>query len=185
MYFIEYQTRQAMDKEQKKIKYQELFLSELRNSYFGEQKIEEALREMETRSNLEKLTKTLKSIWKRTDAHVKDLESVFPKVELKEPLPEEYQKSEVKMKVSMDTQSIKTDTTKMGKSRIDISDLKNLEVVSYDHLIELVDELDIEEVTEILTAVAGEEKNEHQYLTKLAERLLKNRDAKKIPDSKP
>ncbi|WP_254411113.1 DUF892 family protein [Dyadobacter diqingensis] len=174
-----------MDKNQKKIKYQELFLSELRNSYFGEKKIEEALREMETRSNMEKLTKALKSIWKQTDENVKNLESVFPKVEIKEAQPESQPTAEIKIKVNTESQSIKTDATKMEKRRIDISDLKNLEVVSYDHLVELVDDLNIEEVTEILTSVAGEEKNNHQYLTKLAERLLKNRDSKKVPDSKP
>lgn len=174
-----------MDKNQKKIKYQELFLSELRNSYFGEKKIEEALREMETRSNMEKLTKALKSIWKQTDENVKNLESVFPKVEIKEAQPEIQPTAQIKIKVNTESQSIKTDATKMEKRRIDISDLKNLEVVSYDHLVELVDDLNIEEVTEILTSVAGEEKNNHQYLTKLAERLLKNRDSKKVPDSKP
>jgi ferritin-like metal-binding protein YciE len=174
-----------MDKKQKKIKYQELFHSGQRNSYFGEKKIEEALREMETRSNLEKLTKALKSIWKQTDEQVTNLESVFPKVELQELLPDPEQKTEVIVKLNTDAQSTKTETTKMEKRRVDISNLKDLEVVSYDHLIELVDDLNIEQVTEILTSVAGEEKNDHQYLTKLAEKLLKNRDSKKIPDSKP
>ena len=168
-----------MDKDQKKIKYQELFLSELRNSYFGEKKIEEALREMETRSNMEKLTNALKSIWKETDENVKNLEAFFPKVEIKEALSESQSKNEIKTNVNAEFQSIKPDNTKMEKGRIDISDLKNLEVVSYDQLVELVDDLNIEEVTEILTSVAGEEKNNNQYLTKLAERLLKNRDSKK------
>ena len=72
----------------------------------------------------------------------------------------------------------------MEKRRQDISDLKNLQVVSYDHLVELVDDLNIEEVTEILTSVAGEEKNDHQYLTKLAEKLLIGNETKKVPDSK-
>lgn len=170
-----------MEKNLRKIKYQELFLSDFRNSYFGEKKIEEALREMETRSNMEKLTKALKSIWKQTDEHVKNLESVFPKVEIEEPQPEILVKAEIK--INLESELVKTDNMQMEKRRIDINDLKNLKVVSYDHLVELVDDLNIDEVTEILTAVAGEEKNNHQYLTKLAEKLLKNRDAKKVPDS--
>ena len=174
-----------MDKDQKKIKYQELFLSELRNSHFGEKRIEEALREMETKSNMERLTKALKNIWKRTDENIKDLEAAFPKTATKAPVSENQTTEEKEIKVNFEPLKSKSAETKMEKRRQDISDLKNLKIVSYDHLVELVDHLDIEEVTEILAAVAGEEKNNHQYLTKLAEKLLKGRDPKKVPDSKP
>jgi len=174
-----------MDKDQKKIKYQELFLSELRNSKFGEKRIEEALREMETKSNMERLAKALKNIWKKADENTKELEVVFPKTQLKSSVAENEIVGEREVKVDLDSQKRKSEESKMEKRRQDISDLKNLKVLSYDHLVELVDDLDIEEVTEILTSVAGEEKNNHQYLTKLAEKLLKGRDAKKVPDAKP
>jgi len=174
-----------MDKDQKKIKYQELFLSELRNSKFGEKRIEDALREMETKSNMERLTKALKNIWKKSDENVKELGTAFPVAQLKTAPSEVPTEEEREIKVNLDSRKRKSEDSNMEKRRQDISDLKNLKVLSYDHLVELVDDLNIEEVTEILTSVAGEEKNNHQYLTRLAEKLLKGRDSKKVPDSKP
>ena len=173
-----------MDKNQKKIKYQELFLSELRSSKFGEKKIEEALNELETKENMIKLANALKSIWKQTDENVKKLESVFLKTETKAPLPESKVLPEVKMESDFESIKNKPMERQSEKKRLDASDLKNLKVVSYDHLVELVDDLSLQEVTEILTSVAGQEKNNHQYLEGLAEKLLKSRDSKKIPDSK-
>ena len=106
-------------------------------------------------------------------------------ISIKAPVSENQTTEEKEIKVNFEPLKSKSAETKMEKRRQDISDLKNLKIVSYDHLVELVDHLDIEEVTEILAAVAGEEKNNHQYLTKLAEKLLKGRDPKKVPDSKP
>jgi len=171
-----------MDKNKKKLEYQELFLSELRNSHFGEKKIEDALRELETKENMEKLTRVLKRIWKQADENIKSLEETFPKSESL--VSEKSIAADIQINVNFDAQKNKTEELRMEKRRQDISDLKNLQVVSYDHLVELVDDLNIEEVTEILTAVAGEEKNDHQYLTKLAEKLLIGNETKKVPDSK-
>lgn len=173
-----------MDKDQKKIKYQELFLSELRNSKFGEKKIEEALNELETKTNMNKLARALKNIWKKTDENVKELESVFPKAERNVPVQAMIVLPEVKTKLDFEPINDKSMETRSKKRRLDISDLKDLKVVSYDHLVELVDDLSLEDVTEILTSVAGQEKNDHQYLAGLAEKLLKGKDVKKIPDSK-
>lgn len=172
-----------MDKDQKKIKYQELFLSELRNSYFGERKIEEALKEMETKSNMEKLAKALKGIWKKTDENVKDLETAFMDTTRKASAEENNANEEKDIQVHYEPLKIRAEDNKIEKKRRDSNDLKNLKVVSYDHLIQLVDELNIEDVDDILTSISREARNDHQYLTKLAEKLIKNREVKKVPDS--
>ncbi len=174
-----------MDKDQKKIKYQQLFLSELRKTHFGEKKIEDALREMETRSNLEKLAKALKDIWKRADENIKELEISFPKAEIKTPVLGIDTTKGWESNVPFEPLKRKSQKTDMEKRHTDISDLQNLQVISYDHLVALVGELDIDQVNEIMASVAGEEKNNHQYLSKLAEKLLKDKDLKKVPDSKP
>ncbi|MCF2447329.1 ferritin-like domain-containing protein [Dyadobacter sp. CY345] len=174
-----------MDKDQKKIRYQELFLSELRNSHFGEKKIEDALREMETKTNMEKLASALKSIWKKTDENIKELETVFPKSEIKTPVPVNHSTDNEEVKVTFEPLKIKSGKTEMEKKHHTTTDMTNFQVVSYDHLLALVEELDIDQVKEILSSVTIEEKSSHQYLSKLAETLLKDSEVKKVPDSKP
>jgi len=164
-----------MDNDQKKIKYQELFLTGLRNSHFGEKRIEDALKEMETKPNMEKLLNALQGIWKKADENIKNLEMAFPVAEQKEPVSDS-QMIPIKSRFS---------ERKMDKKRPEIKDLSNLKVVSYDELLKLIDNLSTEEVNQILAAVADEEKTDHQYLTKLAEKLSKDQDSKKVPDSKP
>lgn len=164
-----------MDKNLKKIKYQELFLSELRNSYFGEKKLEESLREMETKENMKKLAKALKNMWKQTDEDVKSLEKAFPKVEIPDN-PVEIKKSEVE---KIDTKAaIRPEKTEVKKKDFQPKNLKTLKILTYDNLVELVDTLNNEQITEILESAAeGDEKN-FRYLTSLAEKLVKERDAK-------
>ncbi len=91
----------------------------MRNSYFGEKKLEESLRQMETKENMKKLAKALKNIWKQTEADVKSLEKAFPKIELPdksaEIKPLEMEKSE--MEPIVDKQ-VKSKDVKMNKLRI-------------------------------------------------------------------
>lgn len=163
-----------MDKNLKKIKYQELFLSELRNSYFGEKKLEESVREMETKENMKKLAKALKNIWKQTDANVRSLEEAFPKTEIPEK-PVEKKKSE-KAKVKQPENEL---DVVVPKEIIAIpKDLSNYQILTYDNLVELVDNLNTEQITEILKSASSQETDNHQYLTRLAEKLVKERDSR-------
>ncbi|WP_159466652.1 DUF892 family protein [Dyadobacter sp. 3J3] len=163
-----------MDKNLKKIKYQELFLTELRNSYFGEKKLEESLREMETKENMKKLAKALKNIWKQTDADIKSLEDAFPKAELSdEPL-------ETKTSENLKVKKVENELP-LVKPVVKISRKENLEshkILTYDNLVELVDDLNIEQITEILKSSSGQGTENHQYLTSLAEKLAKERDSR-------
>lgn len=161
-----------MDKNLKKIKYQELFLSELRNSYFGEKKLEESLREMETKENMKKLAKALKNIWRQTDANVKSLEEVFPKPELSDK-PVEIKKIE-KVKRPENELDIVKPKSKVSPPK----DLASYQILTYDNLVELVDNLNIEQITEILQSASEQKTDNHQYLTRLAEKLVKERDSR-------
>lgn len=163
-----------MDKNLKKIKYQELFLSELRNSYFGEKKLEESLREMETKENMKKLTKALKNIWKQTDANVKSLEEAFPKPELSEKPVEKKKPEKVKVKQLENEIDVVKSKEKVSSPR----DLGEHQILTYDNLVELVDNLNIEQITEILKSASDQETDNHQYLTQLAEKLVKERDSR-------
>lgn len=164
-----------MDKNLKKIKYQELFLSELRNSYFGEKKLEESLREMETKENMKKLAKALKNMWKQTDEDVKNLEKAFPKIEASDK-PVEIKKLEV-IEVEK-TAIIKTDTTEVKNKMFQRENLKAHQILTYDNLVELVDTLNNKQITEILESAAKGDERNFRYLTSLAEKLVKERDAK-------
>ena len=164
-----------MDNNLKKIKYQELFLSELRNSYFGEKKLEESLREMETKENMKKLAKALKNIWKQTDEDVKSLEKAFPKTEVPD------KSAEIKLlevQKTKDPAAIRPEKTEVKKKAFQPENLKAHQILTYDNLVELVDTLNNEQIAEILESAAkGDEKN-FRYLTSLAEKLVKERDAK-------
>lgn len=164
-----------MDKNLKKIKYQELFLSELRNSYFGEKKLEESLRQMETKENMKKLAKALKNIWKQTDEDVKSLEKAFPKIEVPDK-PAEIKPLEMEKTEKPTTSN--PEKTEIKKKKFQPENLKAHQILTYDNLVELVDTLNNEQITEILeSATKGDEKN-FRYLTSLAEKLVKERDAK-------
>ncbi|MCF0054687.1 DUF892 family protein [Dyadobacter sp. CY356] len=162
-----------MDKNLKKIKYQELFLSELRNSYFGEKKLEESLREMETKENMKKLAKALKNIWKQTDADVKSLEEVFPKTVAADKLSETNKADDIKVERIVN-KPVKARDIKISKS----DTLPPHQILTYDNLVELVDDLNTEQITEILKSESGQEASNHQYLIRLAEKLVKERDSR-------
>lgn len=163
-----------MDKNLKKIKYQELFLSELRNSYFGEKKLEESLQEMETKENMKKLAKALKNIWKQTDANVKSLEEAFPKPDFSEQMVEKKKPEKNRVKQSENELNV----TKIEEKFFSPEDLENHQILTYDNLVELVDNLNIEQITEILKSASDKETGNYQYLTQLAEKLVKERDAR-------
>ncbi|MBE9464385.1 DUF892 family protein [Dyadobacter subterraneus] len=163
-----------MDKNLKKIKYQELFLSELRNSYFGEKKLEESLREMETKENMKKLAKALKNIWKQTDADVKSLEEAFPKPKVADKRHEVVKNQEIKVEQTV----TKIDKAETKKKVSKPENLPPYQILTYDNLVELVDNLNTEQITEILKSASGPEANNHQYLTSLAEKLVKERDSR-------
>lgn len=163
-----------MDKNLKKLKYQELFLSELRNSYFGEKKLEESLREMETKENMKKLAKALKNIWKQTDADVKSLEEAFPKPKVTEKPLEVIKNDDIKVEVPVNKLDRPEVKNKVSKDE----NLPPYQILTYENLVELVDNLNIEQITEILKSASGSEANNYQYLTSLAEKLVKERDSR-------
>ncbi|WP_170982744.1 DUF892 family protein [Dyadobacter frigoris] len=168
-----------MDKNLKKIKYQELFLSELRNSYFGEKKLEESLREMETKENMKKLAKALKNIWKQTDADVKSLEKAFPKPEVADKPLESNKIDSGKIESSIVEQTEnESDVVRIKNQVSKPQDLASYQILTYENLIELVDDLNTEQITEILKSASGQETNNHQYLTRLAEKLVRERDSR-------
>lgn len=159
-----------MDKNQKKVKYQELFLSELRNSYFGERKLERSLKEMETTENMKKMLTALKQIWNKEDNNFRKFEEVFAQTKSKYPLHQLLKDKSMQLSEEKKEQQ---------DEAYPLSDQK-VPVLSYDKLEELIADLDLDQISDIIKSASPTEndKNNHQYLTKLAEKLVRERDTK-------
>jgi ferritin-like metal-binding protein YciE len=173
-----------MDKNLKKAKYQELFLSELRNNHLAEKKIEESIREMETKENMKKLANALRGIWKKTDENVKDLEKAFLKPDIEnavvqeQVINEEENLSIVNEQVRKESRTIHLKAETSPKDFLAPVKLPAYQILTYDNLVELVDNLSIEQITQILESSSSADISNHYYLTKVAEKLVKERDSK-------
>ena len=173
-----------MDKNLKKIKYQELFLSELRADFFAEKKIEESLRELETKENMKKLANALKNIWKKTDENIKNLEKAFKKsddqeVVIHDSVAAAPQNPVISKKlVEKESMNIVPDVFRSKDAFLESRKLETYQVLTYDNLIALVNNLNSEQITQILESASTSDVKNHHYLTKVAEKLVNERDFK-------
>jgi ferritin-like metal-binding protein YciE len=171
-----------MDKNLKKIKYQELFLSELRTDFFAEKKIEESLRQLETKENMKKLANALKNIWKKTDENVKDLEAAFTKsdseeIDIKDPVASVQENPVIPEKlIEKKSVNIIPEVFRPKEALLEPSKLESYRVLTYDNLIALVNNLNSEQITQILESASTSDVKNHHYLTKVAEKLANERD---------
>jgi intergrase/recombinase len=123
---------------------------------------------METEENMRKLAKTLQKIWKQTDKDVDSLEGAFLHHRTPEPLTEPAEdpfavtNAEVIGEVAQETRESRTGSYNL---------------ITYANLAQLVDELNMEQITEILQSAPDTGSN-HYYLTRLAEKLTKERDSR-------
>jgi ferritin-like metal-binding protein YciE len=167
-----------MDKNLKKIKYQELFLSELRTDFFAEKKIEESLRELETKENMKKLANALKNIWKKTDENVKDMEIAFKKsdndeIVIQDPVAIIHESPLMPGKlVEKQSVNIVPDVFRPKEALLQPSKLESHRVLTYDNLIALVNNLNSEQITQILESASNTDAKNHNYLSKVAEKLV-------------
>jgi ferritin-like metal-binding protein YciE len=167
-----------MDKNLKKIKYQELFLAELRTDFFAEKKIEESLRQLETEGNMKKLANALKNIWKKTDKDVENLEKAFKKSDGREvvildsvaAVPQNPVIS--KKLVEKESMNIVPDVVRSKDAFLESRKLETYQVLTYDNLIALVNNLNSEQITQILESASNTDAKNHNYLSKVAEKLV-------------
>lgn len=143
---------------------QDLFVSELKKTYYTEQKLLEALEELSATSSSEELQEGFAEHRNETEEHVDRLESVFEQLD---EAPEEMPDPVVDAMMEAHESFMEMDPSEDALNRHNIAagqKTEHYEIAAYDDLLTLAHQLEYEEVTDHLEETLEEEKQELETL---------------------
>lgn len=151
-------------------KFREFFIEQLKDIYWAEQALSEALPEMAEAATCKELAKAFQKHMKETEGQIRVLEQVFELMNEKA----EGKKCEAMAGLLKEAKSVIKDTEKDSFTRdaglvLAAQKTEHYEIASYGTLVEFAEQMGEEKVAKLLQKILDEEKKTDVTLTMLSE----------------